>query len=271
MYKRYIDPAYTYTNFTLDEQAAILKAGRSNNTLDHTKLCSALSGRFFVLITLLLTMSSTLFLLLQTYLFKHALIYPISYSRTKLCSALAGRSFVLITLLLTMSSTLLLLQTYLFKHTLTYPLPYHHIKLCSALSGRSFVLQLLLVTVSSTLLLLQTYLFKHTLTYPLPHYHITMNVLLRCSYWWNSCGDGKIVCTNEKKFGSRWYYPQQLAQTRTQIDNLMIDLFSTIKNQARPGLWSKQPTNWITENVSMLSSCSRLHPSIMSYLIILMI
>ena len=45
MYKKYIDPTYTYTNFTLDEQAAILKAGRSNNTLDHTKLCSALSGQ----------------------------------------------------------------------------------------------------------------------------------------------------------------------------------------------------------------------------------
>ena len=43
MYKKYIDPEYTYTNFTVDEQAKILKAGRSNNTLDHTKLCAALS------------------------------------------------------------------------------------------------------------------------------------------------------------------------------------------------------------------------------------
>ena len=42
LYKKYIDPTYTYTNFTLDEQALILKAGRSNNTLDHTKLCAAL-------------------------------------------------------------------------------------------------------------------------------------------------------------------------------------------------------------------------------------
>jgi len=42
LYKKYIDPEYTYTNFTLDEQAQILKAGRSNNTLDHTKLCGAL-------------------------------------------------------------------------------------------------------------------------------------------------------------------------------------------------------------------------------------
>eukprot|EP01042_Synura_sphagnicola_P000075 gene75-75_t len=42
LYKKYIDPTYTYTNFTLDEQAKILKAGRSNNTLDHTKLMNAL-------------------------------------------------------------------------------------------------------------------------------------------------------------------------------------------------------------------------------------
>jgi len=42
LYKKYIDPEYSYTNFTLDEQAQILKAGRSNNTLDHTKLCAAL-------------------------------------------------------------------------------------------------------------------------------------------------------------------------------------------------------------------------------------
>jgi hypothetical protein len=42
MYKKYIDPSYTYTNFTIEEQALILKAGRSNNTLDHHKLVSAL-------------------------------------------------------------------------------------------------------------------------------------------------------------------------------------------------------------------------------------
>jgi len=42
LYKKYIDPSYTYTNFTVDEQAKILKAGRSNNTLDHTKLVHAL-------------------------------------------------------------------------------------------------------------------------------------------------------------------------------------------------------------------------------------
>lgn len=42
LYKKYVDPSYTYTNFTLEEQALILKAGRSNNTLDHTKLVAAL-------------------------------------------------------------------------------------------------------------------------------------------------------------------------------------------------------------------------------------
>eukprot|EP00605_Chrysophyceae_sp_TOSAG23-4_P001705 GSChrysophyteH1.ASY1.ANO1.1874.1 assembled CDS len=42
LYKKFIDPDYTYTNFTLEEQAQILKAGRSNNTLDHTKLCNSL-------------------------------------------------------------------------------------------------------------------------------------------------------------------------------------------------------------------------------------
>jgi len=42
LYKKYVDPSYTYTNFSLDEQALILKAGRSNNTLDHHKLVNAL-------------------------------------------------------------------------------------------------------------------------------------------------------------------------------------------------------------------------------------
>jgi len=44
LYKKYIDPEYTYTNFTLEEQEKILKAGRSNNTLDHTKLMEACEG-----------------------------------------------------------------------------------------------------------------------------------------------------------------------------------------------------------------------------------
>jgi len=42
LYKQYVDPSYTYTNFSVEEQAKILKAGRSNNTMDHTKLCGAL-------------------------------------------------------------------------------------------------------------------------------------------------------------------------------------------------------------------------------------
>eukprot|EP01038_Epipyxis_sp_PR26KG_P011240 gene11240-15081_t len=42
LYKKHVDPSYTYENFSLEEQALVIKAGRSNNTLDHTKLCSAL-------------------------------------------------------------------------------------------------------------------------------------------------------------------------------------------------------------------------------------
>ena len=42
LYKKHVDPSYTWENFTIEEQAKILKAGRSNNTLDHTKLCAAL-------------------------------------------------------------------------------------------------------------------------------------------------------------------------------------------------------------------------------------
>jgi len=38
LYKQYIDPNFTYKNFSVDEQAKILKAGRSNNELDVTKL-----------------------------------------------------------------------------------------------------------------------------------------------------------------------------------------------------------------------------------------
>lgn len=41
LYTKYIDPTYTYSNFTLEEQAKILKAGRSNNELDTTKLMAA--------------------------------------------------------------------------------------------------------------------------------------------------------------------------------------------------------------------------------------
>jgi dTDP-4-dehydrorhamnose reductase len=38
LYKEYIDPSFNWVNFTLEEQAKILKAGRSNNTLDSSKL-----------------------------------------------------------------------------------------------------------------------------------------------------------------------------------------------------------------------------------------
>jgi len=38
LYKQYINPEFTYKNFSLEEQAKILKAGRSNNELDTTKL-----------------------------------------------------------------------------------------------------------------------------------------------------------------------------------------------------------------------------------------
>lgn len=38
LYKKYIDPNFTYVNFTVDEQDKILKARRSNNELDPSKL-----------------------------------------------------------------------------------------------------------------------------------------------------------------------------------------------------------------------------------------
>jgi len=42
LYKKHVDPEYTWSNFSLDEQAQILKAGRSNNTLEHDKLLAGL-------------------------------------------------------------------------------------------------------------------------------------------------------------------------------------------------------------------------------------
>jgi dTDP-4-dehydrorhamnose reductase len=42
LYKEHIDPTFTWVNFTEEEQAEVLKAGRSNNTLDTTKLEAAL-------------------------------------------------------------------------------------------------------------------------------------------------------------------------------------------------------------------------------------
>jgi len=38
MYKKYIDPEFKWQNFSLEDQAKILKAGRSNNELDVSKL-----------------------------------------------------------------------------------------------------------------------------------------------------------------------------------------------------------------------------------------
>jgi len=40
MYKQYIDGSFTWQNFSLEEQAKVLKAGRSNNELDVSKLLS---------------------------------------------------------------------------------------------------------------------------------------------------------------------------------------------------------------------------------------
>lgn len=44
LYKKYIDPEFTYTNFTLEEQSKILAAGRSNNELDSSKLVETCRG-----------------------------------------------------------------------------------------------------------------------------------------------------------------------------------------------------------------------------------
>jgi len=38
LYKEYVNPAFTWQNFTLEEQSEILAAGRSNNYLDTTRL-----------------------------------------------------------------------------------------------------------------------------------------------------------------------------------------------------------------------------------------
>jgi len=37
-YKQYIDPQFTWVNFSLEEQSKVLKAARSNNMLDTSKL-----------------------------------------------------------------------------------------------------------------------------------------------------------------------------------------------------------------------------------------
>lgn len=38
LYIKYIDPTYHYSNFTVEEQANVIVAARSNNELDTTKL-----------------------------------------------------------------------------------------------------------------------------------------------------------------------------------------------------------------------------------------
>lgn len=38
MYRDYVDPNFTYKNFTLEEQAKVIVAPRSNNELDASKL-----------------------------------------------------------------------------------------------------------------------------------------------------------------------------------------------------------------------------------------
>lgn len=43
LYIKYIDPNFTYENFSLEEQAKVIKAGRSNNCLDVSKLTSIYS------------------------------------------------------------------------------------------------------------------------------------------------------------------------------------------------------------------------------------
>ena len=42
LFKQYVRPGFTWKNFTLEEQAKVIKAGRSNCKLDTTKLVSKL-------------------------------------------------------------------------------------------------------------------------------------------------------------------------------------------------------------------------------------
>jgi len=39
MYKEYIDPEFTWSNFSVEEQAKVIVAARSNNLLDTTRVC----------------------------------------------------------------------------------------------------------------------------------------------------------------------------------------------------------------------------------------
>lgn len=44
LYREYVDPSFTWKNFTLDEQAKVIVAPRSNNELDASKLKAACPG-----------------------------------------------------------------------------------------------------------------------------------------------------------------------------------------------------------------------------------
>src|SRR5207244_563677 len=44
MYKKYVDPTFSYQNFSIEEQGKILKGARSYNELDVTKLLSIFPG-----------------------------------------------------------------------------------------------------------------------------------------------------------------------------------------------------------------------------------
>lgn len=44
LYRDHVDPSFTWSNFTLAEQALVIKAGRSNCELDTTKLVKSLAA-----------------------------------------------------------------------------------------------------------------------------------------------------------------------------------------------------------------------------------
>lgn len=46
LYKQYIDPEFTWSNFTIEEQAKVIVAPRSNNLLDTERVC-LLAARFW--------------------------------------------------------------------------------------------------------------------------------------------------------------------------------------------------------------------------------
>ena len=49
LYKKYIKPDFAWKNFTLEQQAKVIKAGRSNCELDSTKLVKKL-GEYGIVI-----------------------------------------------------------------------------------------------------------------------------------------------------------------------------------------------------------------------------